>query len=128
MNAGEYMVSDKTTRINELREKVKQFIESRDWTKYHNPKDVIISITIEAAELLELFQWVKESEIDKIIKNPQKFNKIEDELADVLIYCISLANALDIDISNIIINKIAKNISKYPVDKVKGNYKKYTEI
>ncbi|MFC1914915.1 nucleotide pyrophosphohydrolase [Chloroflexota bacterium] len=122
------MASDKTTRIIELRDKVRQFIEYRDWTKYHNPKDVAISIAIEAGELLEIFQWVKESEINDITKDPKRLTALEDELADVLIYCISLANVLDTDIAETITKKMEKNIAKYPVRKVKGNYKKYTEL
>ena len=78
------MLSDKTTRVIELRDKVKQFVESRDWTKYHNPKDVAVSIAIEAAELLELFQWVKENEIDKIMKNAHKFGKEHLVLGGIL--------------------------------------------
>ena len=122
------MTSDKNTSIRELRERVKDFIEHRDWSKYHNPKDVAISIALEAAELLENFQWIKESEIENITRNPKKLAALEDELADVLIYCISLANVLKTDIADTITKKIEKNIAKYPVEKVKGNYKKYTEL
>ena len=122
------MASDKKTTISELRDKVRNFIKYRDWSKYHNPKDIAISIAIEASELLELFQWVKESDINTITEDSSKFTKLEEELADILIYCLSIANALDIDVTQAIVNKIEKNIAKYPIDKIKGNYKKYTEL
>lgn len=122
------MASDKTTNISELRDTVRSFIEHRDWSKYHNPKDVAISIAIEAAELIELFQWVKESELRTITEDPKKLSRLKEELADVMIYCLSLANVLNIDISQAISKKITENENKYPAEQVKGNYKKYTEI
>lgn len=122
------MISDKTTRIFELRERVSKFIEDRDWNKYHNPKDIAVSIVIEASELLELFQWVNNEELNIIIKKPDKHAKLKEELADVIIYCLSLANVLEIDISHAVVEKIERNEGKYPIEQVKGNYKKYTEI
>jgi len=120
------MTSDDTTTINELRQKVQKFVDDRDWNKYHNPKDVAISIAIEAAELMEHFQWIKENELDEVIK--EKSAELQDELADILIYCLSFANSVGIDISHAVTQKIQKNESKYPIEEVKGNYKKYTEI
>ncbi len=122
------MESDKTTTISELREKVKDFIHERDWAKYHNPKDIAVSITIEVGELLEIFQWVKENELDEMVGNPKKLVELEEELADIIIYCLSLANVLNIDVSKAVTEKIDKNNEKYPIDKVKGHYKKYTEL
>jgi len=74
------MATDKTTNILQLKKLVQKFIEDRDWSKYHNPKDIAISITIEASELLELFQWVKENELDKLIENPKKLVAFEGSL------------------------------------------------
>ena len=119
---------DKTTNLEELKAKVREFVEARDWTKYHNPKDIAISIGIEASELVEIFQWVKESEIDSVLSNPEKLDNLREELADIFVYCLSMANSLNIDISDAIVEKIQKNMKKYPIDKVKGNYKKYTGI
>ena len=121
-------MDDKTTNIIDIKTRILNFIEERDWTKYHNPKDIAISISIEASELLELFQWTKEQDVKEITSNPQKRQKIADELADIIIYCLSLSNAIDIDVSQAISEKIDKNSAKYPVDKIKGDYKKYTEI
>lgn len=122
------MKSDKITRVFELKDWVNKFIEDRDWSKYHNPKDIAISIAIEAAELLELFQWVKENEPDQIINTPSKSSKLQEELADIIIYCMSLANVLSIDVSQAVTKKIEKNKQKYPIDRIKGDYKKYTDL
>lgn len=122
------MISDKGTTLSELKNRIKKFIDDRDWGKYHNPKDIAVSITIEASELLELFQWVKDEELEKIINNPKKVAKIEEELADVTIYCFDLANACNIDIAQAVAKKIKQNEDKYPTEKVKGNYIKYSEL
>jgi len=122
------MASDKTTSISELKDKVRKFVDDRDWAKYHNPKDIAISISIEASELLELFQWVSERELKRVLKDPKKQIKVNEEVADIMIYCFSLANALNIDLSKAVFDKIEKNESKYPSEKVIGKYKKYTEL
>ena len=122
------MISDKTTTISELTEKIDKFIQEREWKQYHIPKNLAISITLEASELLETFQWFKDTEIEELIKKPEKIKEIESELADVMIYCISLANTLGTNLSKVIINKIDENKKKYPIEKVKGKYQKYTEI
>ena len=91
--------------MKELKEKLIEFQSERDWKKFHTPENLAKSISIEAAELLELFQWGKEYD----------FGEVADELADVLIYCIYMADAMDFDIKEIIHNKMAKNAIKYPV-------------
>jgi len=122
------MASDQTITIAALKKRVKKFVDDRDWAKYHNPKDVAVSITIEAAELVEIFQWVKDSEQEKTTQDAVKMQKLKDELADVMIYCVSLANVLDIDIGQAVFQKIAENEGKYPVDQIKGNYRKYKDL
>ena len=98
--------------------KLIEFQAERDWKKFHTPENLAKSISIEAAELLEHFQWGKEYYLEEV----------SEELADVLIYCIYMVDALDLDIREIILNKMEKNAIKYPVDKSKGNAKKYTEF
>ena len=122
------MISDKTTSVLVLRERVQKFIEERDWNKYHNPKDIAVSITIEASELLEVFQWVNERELDETIKKPGNRARLAAELADVMIYCFSLANVLNMDVAQAVVKKIENNEGKYPIERVKGNYEKYTEL
>ncbi len=111
--------------IKELTEKIKQFREERDWTKFHNPKDVAISLALEAAEVLEHFQWKSLGELDEYIKNNRE--EIGDELADVAIYLFGLADDMDIDLREAIERKMVKNAKKYPVEKVQGSTKKYTQ-
>jgi len=122
------MMGDEKTTIEDLKNLAKRFVEDRDWGKYHNAKDIAVSITIEAAELLEIFQWVTDDELQKVLANSEKHGSLEEEIADVLIYCLSLANATNIDIARAVSAKIEKNKKKYPIDAVKGNYKKYTEL
>lgn len=122
------MISDESTTIIDLKSRVHNFVNERDWTKYHNPKDIAISIAIEAAELLEHFQWADETEVERSSKNPAKLAEIEQELADIVIYCLSFANAANIDIAQAVVSKIEINNVKYPAELVKGSYTKYTEL
>lgn len=104
--------------MEELKREIIKFQKERDWKKFHTPENLAKSISIESAELLEHFQWGKEYDVDEVA----------DELADVLNYCILMADALDLDIKEIVLNKMDKNAIKYPVDKARGNAKKYTEL
>lgn len=104
--------------MEKVLEVIRSFRKERDWDKFHTPENLAKSICIEAGELLEHFQW------------DNQFNKAEviEELADVLIYCIHMADALEVDINDIILDKMTKNALKYPVEKAKGNSKKYTSF
>lgn len=104
-------------------QKINKFRDDRNWRQFHNEKDLAISISLEASELLELFQWKKPEDVVK--KKPVQ---LKEELADVLIYSYMMADNLGLDIDEIIDSKLKKNIAKYPVDKAKGNNKKYTEL
>jgi NTP pyrophosphatase (non-canonical NTP hydrolase) len=104
-------------------DKINKFRDDRDWRQFHNEKDLAISISLEAAELLELFQWKSPEEVRE-----NSIERIKEELADVLIYSHMLASNLDLDIDEIIEAKLEKNNIKYPVDKSKGNKEKYTEL
>lgn len=109
--------------MEEMLEKILKFRRDRDWEKFHTPKDLAISLSIEASELLENFQW-KDSE--EALKTKEE--DIKDELADVFIYSLLLAHDLHLDVKEIIENKIQKNEKKYPVEKAFGSNKKYTEL
>ncbi len=113
-------------RIAELKEKIRKFRDDRNWAQFHNPKDMAISISIEAAELLEHFQWKDKLEVDKKVKEDK--NKIEEEMADIYIYLLEMSDNLGIDLIEAAKKKMAKNEIKYPVEKAKGNAKKYTEL
>ncbi len=100
-----------------------KFRDDRDWKQFHNPKDLAISISLEAAELLEVFQW---SGSDITIEG--KEDKIREELADVINYCVLMADACNLDIDEIVQAKIRRNDEKYPVEKARGKSDKYSEL
>ena len=102
---------------------VLKFRDDRNWKQFHNPKDLAISINLEAAELLEVFQW---SAADTVCED--KKDKIREELADVLNNCILMADACDLDMDEIVVEKIRKNNEKYPVEKARNSAKKYDEL
>ena len=102
---------------------VLKFRDDRDWKQFHNPKDLAISISLEAAELLEVFQWSAED-----VKCEEKMDKIREELADVVNYCILMADACGLDLDEIIREKIKRNNEKYTVEKAFGSKEKYTEL
>ena len=106
----------------ETMNQVLKFRDDRNWKQFHNPKDLAISISLEAAELLEVFQW---SADDVICAD--KMDKIREELADVVNYCVLMADACGLDLDEIVQAKIQKNDEKYPVEKAKGCNKKYNE-
>lgn len=112
--------------IKTLTRKIIHFRNARDWAQFHNPKDVAISLTLEAAELLEHFQWKNPAEIEKHIKTRK--SEISDEIADVLYYLLLLGHDLKIDVLAALNQKLKKNAKKYPVRKAKGRHTKYTEL
>ncbi|HFK1711823.1 TPA: nucleotide pyrophosphohydrolase [Bacillus mycoides] len=106
---------------NTIKEILK-FRDDRDWKQFHNSKDLAISLSLEASELLENFQWKSSEEAIE-----RKFEDIQDELADVMIYSILLADQLGVDVEEVILNKLEKNAKKYPAEKAYGTRKKYNE-
>ena len=103
--------------------KILKFRDDRDWKQFHNPKDLAISISLEAAELLEVFQWSAED-----VTCSDKIDKIKEELADVANYCVLMADACGLDVDEIIREKIKRNEEKYPIEKSKGSKRKYTNL
>tara|TARA_Y100000310_G_C20665529_1_gene807258 strand:+ start:230 stop:592 length:363 start_codon:yes stop_codon:yes gene_type:complete len=119
---------DNSTNFQEVKEKIKLFIRERDWEQFHHPKELAISLCLEAAELLELFQWKEKQDLEDLKKDKELIRKLKEELADIMIYAIDVANYTDIDVSDAIIEKLKKNSEKYPIEKAKGNNKKYNEL
>lgn len=113
-------------KLSFLVEKIVEFCEARDWKQFHNPKDLAISLMLEAGEVLEHFQWKNNEEIEKHIKNNK--NDIGEELADVLYWVLLMSHYLNIDILDSLERKISKNEEKYPVEKAKGKADKYTNL
>jgi len=114
------------TTFQEIKNRIKQFIKERDWEQFHSPKNLSMSIAIEAAELMEHFQWLTIEQSKKLLKNKKKREEIEDELADIAIYIIDFCNLFNINIEKSIISKLDKTAKKYPTHIVKGKIHKYT--
>lgn len=112
--------TDRTTVIQELRAQIREFVTERDWEKYHHPKNLAMSIAIEAAELMEHFQWLSEDECQARVERPETRAQVEDELADVLIYALAFANAIGTDISQIVHRKMGANRKRFPASEVRG--------
>ncbi len=108
---------DRKTTVQELMNSVTGFRNSRDWRKYDTPRNLASSICIEAAELLEHFQWKTDEQTAEMLRSPEKLAGISDELADVVIYCLGFSEVLSIDVSNAVQIKLQKNAEKYPVPK-----------
>lgn len=122
------MKNDHSTTIQEIRDALLKFRDERDWKQFHKPKDLALAMVIEAGELGELFLWKSDEEIEQLLQDAHKRRAVEAELADVILYALNFANATDIDVASICMNKIAQNAEKYPVDKAEGNARKYTEF
>ncbi|GLP98316.1 MAG: nucleotide pyrophosphohydrolase [Pseudomonadota bacterium] len=110
----------------ELLKQLIEFRRERDWEQFHNPKDVAISLSIEASELLEWFQWKSAEQVQQRLASDKR-EELEDEIADVAVYLAYLCHDLNIDLNQAIKNKMQKNAAKYPRDKVKGRNDKYDE-
>jgi len=122
--------SDEATErpFDELVARVVSFRDERDWAQFHHPKDLAVSIAIEAAELLELFQWKDPEEVREQLAAPAGRQRAGEEMADVLILLLSAADAIGVDLYEATLAKIAVNAEKYPVEKAKGNARKYDEL
>jgi len=114
------LTKDTKTNLDALSARIAQFCRDRDWEQYHNPKNLSMALAIEAAELMEIFQWLTLAESHKDKLSPAQKQAIEEEIADVMIYAIRMAQVLDIDILEAVAKKIDKNNIKYPVEKIKG--------
>ncbi len=120
--------TDPTTTIAELKSRVLAFARERDWEQFHAPKNLSMALAAEAGELMEHFLWATPEQSLAIAKDPAKRGKIEDELADVVIYALEFANAAGMDVAAAIGRKMAQNAKKYPVEKARGRSDKYTEL
>lgn len=111
--------------LEELRIRIADFARERDWDQFHSPKNLSMALIVEAGELLEHFQWLKQSESYELPKD--KLQAVEEELADILVYLVRIADQLDIDLIAAANSKIKSNEAKYPADLVRGSARKYTE-
>jgi NTP pyrophosphatase (non-canonical NTP hydrolase) len=113
--------------VSHFQEKIRQFAKEREWERFHTPKNITMALTVESAELMELFQWLENDEAAQIMQTP-KGESVRQEVADVAVYLLRLCDLLKIDLAQAIEHKMALNAAKYPVDKSKGHARKYDEL
>lgn len=117
------MTPNQDTSIADIQQAVRNFRDARNWRQFHSPKNLSMSIAIEAAELMEHFQWLTTGQAAALTRqNAAARQEILEELADILIYCLSLADVLECSVSEIIFDKLAKNEAKYPAEKYRGRF------
>jgi NTP pyrophosphatase (non-canonical NTP hydrolase) len=115
-------MSDSTTTIADLKRLVADFVDQRDWRQFHAPKNLSMSLAIEAAELMEHFQWISPEESRRVPEDPNRLAAVGEELADVVCYALAMANELGLDLSSTVRDKIVKNEQKYPAEEYRGRY------
>src|SRR5262249_5336816 len=116
-------MADATTTVAQLRDAWRQFVAERDWEQFHSPKNLVMGLAVEAAELMEHFLWVENTASREVVRRPVTVAQVADEMADVAGYLLALTNALGMDLSDAIAAKMAKNALKYPAEKFKGRYR-----
>jgi NTP pyrophosphatase (non-canonical NTP hydrolase) len=112
--------------LESLRLALRQFVAERDWDQFHSPKNLAMALSVEASELLEHFQWMPEAESNRL--GPEKLNQVREEMADVLIYLVRIADKLGVDLLEASSKKLVVNAKKYPAEMARGSAKKYTDI
>jgi len=121
-------LNDASTTFAELKSRVLAFAHEREWEQFHAPKNLSMALAAEAGELMEHFLWATSEDSRTAVRDPVKRKKIEEELADVVIYSLEFANMTGIDLASVIETKMAANAKKYPVEKARGRSEKYTEL
>lgn len=118
-------MSKTPSQLEALRDLIREFVDEREWDQFHTPKNLSMALAVEAAELLEIFQWLKTGEPEELSNDAVM--RVRHEVADILVYLIRLADKMDIDLEQAARKKIELNILKYPTDKVRGDSRKYNE-
>jgi NTP pyrophosphatase (non-canonical NTP hydrolase) len=118
------MNTDAQTTVADLRRAVAAFVDAREWRPFHSPKNLSMSIAIEAAELMERSQWLTNEQALAAMEDPVERAAVAEELADITIYCLSLSNALDLDISTAVLDKLETNEHRYPADEFQGRFRR----
>ncbi len=116
-------MSDQETTVAELKQLIRTFVDQRDWRQFHTPKNLVMALAVEVAELMEHFQWATAEESQQVVDDREKYEDVSDELADVLGYTLEIANQLDVDLSSSMRRKMVKNEAKYPQEKYRGRYR-----
>ena len=115
-------MDDSQTTVAALRQLINQFVDQRSWHQFHSPKNLAMSIAIEAAELMEHFQWLTVDQSRELAAQPERLGEVGEELADVLCYALAMANELGLDVSTVVHRKMEKNRKKYPAEEFRGYF------
>jgi dCTP diphosphatase len=114
--------------IADLQQRLRDFAAEREWEQFHSPKNLVMALSVEAAELTEIFQWLTPAQSAAVMSDPKTAGAVADELADVFAYLLSLADVLAVDLPGALAAKMVRNAAKYPVSRARGTAAKYTEI
>ena len=114
--------------LTKINNEVEKFIKDRDWDQFHTVKNLSMALSVESSELLEIFQWMTEAQTGTVKDDAKLKLKVEEEIADIFIYLLRIANKTEVNLEEAVLSKIKKNALKYPVEKSKGNSKKYNEL
>lgn len=118
----------KNIDIEKINNEVQKFVDDRDWSQFHSIKNLSMALSVEASELVEIFQWMKEEDSNQVKNDPKLKGKVSEEIADVFVYLMRVAVKCEIDIEQVTLEKIKRNAEKYPVDKSKGRSNKYSDL
>lgn len=114
--------------LEKIKAELKIFSSDREWDQFHSVKNLSMALSVECSELLEIFQWMSEEDSNQIKNNPEKLQNVRDEMADIFVYLLRLSEKLNIDLELAVTEKMIKNAEKYPVEKSRGNSKKYDSL
>lgn len=118
----------KTIDLEKLNQQIEKIVHDRDWDQFHSVKNLSMALSVESSELLEIFQWQTETQSNQVKNDPILLSKVEDEVADIFVYLMRIVSKTNIDLEQVVLNKLKKNVEKYPIESAKGNAKKYTEF
>ena len=122
MTSSNEQLADTTTTVAELKQVVAEFVAERDWQQFHSPKNISMAMAIEAAELMEHFQWISMQESREVVANKEKLAEVAEEISDVLCYLLAIGNELGVDLASALRAKMVKNRQKYPASEYRGRY------
>jgi dCTP diphosphatase len=118
----------KNIDLKTLNQDIQQFINARDWEQFHSVKNLSMALAVESSELMEIFQWLSEEKSNQVKDDAKLLGKVEDEVADIFLYLMRILSKSEIDLEQVVRNKMKKNAEKYPVELARGNNKKYNEF
>lgn len=118
----------RTIDLDQLNNEIQHFMNEREWDQFHTLKNLVCALSVESSELLEIFQWLKDEDANRIMQDENLRTKVEDEVADIFVYLLRIMNKTGIDLETVVKEKMRKNALKYPVELARGNSKKYTEL